>query len=124
MAKLKATPKSFAEAVAVLNGKYSVRLGNNTNLRCTGSDPVHDYIAVTFHKTDIVKFWADGSVTLHTGGYRTATTKERLNQFIVGRVYQVAKQWYLLRPYGWSNPEAFYEGIKAAYGQDIKTEAL
>ena len=102
MAKLKATPKNFAEACSVLNGKYSVRLGNNTYLRCTGPDPVHDYIAVTFHATDIIKFWADGQVTLHTGGYKTVTTKERINQFtrcipgqVGARVYQKNRQWYV-----------------------------
>jgi hypothetical protein len=32
MAKLKATPKNYAEALAVLAGRESVRLGNNTYL--------------------------------------------------------------------------------------------
>ena len=30
----------------------------------------------------------DGRVALLTGGYRTVTTKDRINQFISGRVYQ------------------------------------
>jgi hypothetical protein len=86
MAKLKAAPKTFAEAAAILKGRVSLKLGNNTWLELTGSDPVHDYIAVRLHNTQIVKFWADGSVTLHTGGWYRVTTKDRLNEFIRGRV--------------------------------------
>jgi hypothetical protein len=63
MAKLKATPKNFAQAVAVLKDKISVRLGNNTYLEVTDSDPQHGFIGVRLHKTFIVKFWPDGQVT-------------------------------------------------------------
>jgi len=41
-----------------------------------------------------VKFWVDGRVTLHTGGYRTVTTKDRINKFAAGRMYQRDRAWY------------------------------
>jgi hypothetical protein len=94
VAKLKATPKNYAEAVAVLKGKIRTRLGNNTYLELSDSDPVHGFIGVRLHDTYVVRFWADGQVTLHTGGYRTVTTKERINQFINGRVYAKNYQWF------------------------------
>jgi hypothetical protein len=99
MAKLKATPKSYAEAAEYLAGRDLVKLGNNTSLECTGADPVRDFIGVRLHSTFIVKFWRDGQVTLHSGGYRTVTTKSRMNQFIKGRVYAYKHQWYYRLPH-------------------------
>lgn len=93
MAKLKATPKNFVEAVAVLGERYHLRLGNNTYLGLKNSDPEDGYISVTLHQTEIVRFYADGRITLHTGGYRTTTTKERINQFINGRVFCYKGEW-------------------------------
>ena len=109
MAKLKATPKNFAEAVEVLKDKISVRLGNNTYLEVTDADPVHGFIGVRLHDTYIVKFWSDGQITLHTGGWHTVTTKDRINEFIKGRVYQEKHIWYYVRNRGelgldWDNP--------------------
>ncbi len=49
---------------------------------------------IRLHDTQIVKFWVDGRITLHTGGYRTVTTKERINQFVSGRLYQRDYAWY------------------------------
>jgi hypothetical protein len=92
MAKLRATPKSYSEASAVLNGRDSVKLGNNTWLERIVTDRLK--IVVRLHSTNIVVFHDDGRVTLHTGGYHTVTTKDRLNRFIYGRVYQKAHQWY------------------------------
>ena len=120
MANLKATPKTFAEALEVLNGKHSIRLGNNTYLESFTDGTQTDLIAVRLHSTQVVKFWADGRVTLHTGGYHTMTTKERLNQFIdrlvSGRCSNV------IRPtkYEWfyqgqdTEPLSFEEGMNVA----------
>jgi hypothetical protein len=94
MAKLKATPKNYAEALTVLAGRESVRLGNNTYLMNIDYARITPCIAVRLHSTDIVKFYPDGSVTLHTGGYHTVTTKERINHFITGRVYSRNYQWF------------------------------
>jgi hypothetical protein len=121
MAKLKATPKNFAEAVEVLQDRISMRLGNNTYLEVSDPDPLRGFIGVRLHNTYIVKFWPDGQVTLHTGGYHTVTTKDRLNEFIAGRVYQKAHQWYYVAPvqagpreeatYA-ERTQEFYEGIE------------
>ena len=95
MAKMKATPRTYAQAAEYLAGRDSVKLGNNTwlvRLDC-------DRIAVRLHDTYIVQFWPDGRVTLHTGGYYSVTTKERLNQFITGRVYAHKYAWYYRLPH-------------------------
>ena len=101
MAKLKATPKNYAEALTTLNGKQSIRLGNNTYLeqRKQPGDGLTERIAVRLHSTDIVVFYPSGRVTLHTGGWYKPTTKERLNRFIKpsAYVYQKAHKWYVLQ---------------------------
>ena len=64
MAKLKATPKNYADALAVLAGRTSVRLGNNTyllaiNERVYSAGHITEEritIAVKLHDTNIVKF--------------------------------------------------------------------
>lgn len=99
MAKLKATPTNYAEALEVLKGRDSMRLGNNTYLV---DNWVFGYIGVRLHNTHIVRFYQDGRVTLHTGGYRTVTTKERINQFISGEV--------LGKDYAW-----FYQGVREGW---------
>lgn len=97
MAKLKATPKNFAEALEWLwrnaPGRSSARLGNNTYLEFFSGGG----IVVRFHNTRIVWFREDEaqSVQLFTGGYRTVTTKERINQFILGYVFQKKGKWFV-----------------------------
>jgi hypothetical protein len=95
MAKLKATPKNYAEALAVLAGRESVRLGNNTYLEHLNG---LQFIGVRLHSTYIVRFHENGTVTLHTGGYYTVTTKERINHFVLGSVWQSNHQWFYHTP--------------------------
>jgi len=115
MAKMKATPRTYAQAAEYLAGRDSVKLGNNTWLEMhakegTGYAP---FVAVRLHGTDIVKFWESGRVTLHTGGYYTVTTKDRINQFIAGRVLQKYYQWFF--KYATANyPVVFVEGMNVA----------
>ena len=90
MAKLKAAPKNFAEANQILGNRGSIRLGNNTYLLRQDLQN----ITVRLHDTDIVRFHADGRVNLFTAGYRTVTTKDRINQFIAGAVYQKNWGWF------------------------------
>lgn len=100
MAKLKATPKNFAEALQFIlaegKGKLSLRIGNNTYLEYhTGhGTAMTENITVRLHHTHVVTFWPSGRITLHTGGYRTVTTKDRINKFIAGRVHQDQGKWY------------------------------
>lgn len=115
MAKLKATPKNFEQAATVLAGRESIRLGNNTYLENFSGG-----IAVRLHNTRIVWFHEDGTVTLHTGGWQTVTTKDRINEFITGRVYQKNHQWYYVGhtsegAIDWDNPQAFTEGMNVAH---------
>ena len=57
-------------------------------------------VAVRYHYTDVATRHPDGTVTLRTGGWRTVTTKRRINQAlryfgIPARLYQHRHDWYV-----------------------------
>lgn len=39
-----------------------------------------EVLRVTYHSTDVVKVFPNGRIELDSGGWRTATTKTRMNQ--------------------------------------------
>lgn len=84
-----ATIMTYDEARALLDGgKHKV--GNNTYLR----EEVIG-IGVRLHRTYVVAIRKDGNYALNSGGYRTATTKARINAFSPAAVYQEKGKWYL-----------------------------
>jgi hypothetical protein len=113
MATLKATPRTFSDALQFLGSKSERTLGNNTTLHIVTPDS----IAVRLHATDIVTFHRDGRVILNTFNssvgrtYRTVTTKERINQFIDGRVYAQQREWYFAPSYDFDKPVEFSDGM-------------
>lgn len=85
---------NYETANARLTGRNANRrkLANNTYLerREDGS------IAVKLHATDILTFHANGDAVLSTGGWRTVTTKARMNEYLSGiRLSQSRGQWYV-----------------------------
>jgi len=56
---------------------------------------------IRLHLTDIVEFLPDGSVRLNTSGFKTHTTKDRLNQYI-------PKGWVI-----WADRGVWYVGKRA-----------
>lgn len=89
----------YASALKFLGGKYERRLANNTTLLVEGEtmskEPI---IAVRLHRTLIVMYFPDGTIQLNSGGYRTRTTLQRINQLLppgLG-VYQKDYDWYVL----------------------------
>lgn len=60
---------------------------------------IGEYIVVTYHSTDVVKF-NDQEIILNSGGWLSATTKSRMNQtanqFDLGyRVIQKDYEWFI-----------------------------
>lgn len=91
-------PTSFAEALAALKGRTSKKIANNTWVVavCGG-------VAIQLHRTKIITFNNDGSVVLDSGGYRSRTTKDRLNGALVGlgyRIFQKDFDWRITSPNG------------------------
>ena len=55
----------------------------------------NDVIAVRYHDTEIVVYYPDGRIELHSGGWRTASTKKNLNIYSPFHVYQEKGVWYV-----------------------------
>lgn len=56
-------------------------------------------IGVRLHETDVAIFYPDGRTVLDSGGWRTATTKDRINAALPSpwQLYQERSVWYLTR---------------------------
>jgi hypothetical protein len=79
----------------------------------TWAELVNDHIAIVYHVTTIAKLYPNGDVQLFTGGWRTVSTKDRLNGLGNFHVWQENYQWYVA-DFGtdWSNKTPFYDGVK------------
>lgn len=84
--------REYERRIAYQSGKYEgVGLENNTRLVKRGDDRY----AVKLHGTDVVTYHADGRVTLATGGWKTRTTKNRINKYAPVRIVQRDYEWYV-----------------------------
>ena len=52
-------------------------------------------IVIRQHSTDIVTYMKDGTIVLTSGGWKTPTTKDRLNRYSGIRLYQSKGVWYI-----------------------------
>ena len=99
---------TYGEAERLYNSARSQKngkpLANNTRLhRLNNGD-----FAVRLHDTDIIVINRDNRYTLNTGGWRTYTTKERINRFSPARIWQANNIWYIGTQ---SGERIFCEGI-------------
>ena len=86
----------------------SKKIGNNT-FEVVYKD---DTRAIRFHKTNVITFGTD-RYTLNTGGWKTATTKDRINKHIPeGYVSQTNFEWSVRTP---SGDVDYYDGIMFDY---------
>jgi len=91
---------NYDKANSQLDGrcKLSRRIGNNTYLIRHSGVP-GDSIHLKLHDTYIMTWYADGRIELNSGGWRTVTTKARMNEYLEDGwgISQVKGQWYLTR---------------------------
>ena len=69
---------------------------------------------IRLHHTDIIEFLPDGKIRLNTQGWKTVTTKDRMNCLPGYRIGSVRGQWYVYRGSGWNDAVekiAFYDGM-------------
>jgi len=77
--------------------KYGIRNG----------DLIDQYLR--YQDTDIIRWCADGSIVLNSGGWRTVTTKARYSEHLTGiRVWQERGVWYVTTAAG---KFEFYDGM-------------
>lgn len=91
---------NYTDAVLKLGKRDSKKLGNNTYLVRQGNS-----FGVRLHNTIVVTIHPDNTYTLNSGGWRTVTTKARINEYCPVRVYQNKQNWYA------GHGEPFYDGM-------------
>lgn len=74
---------------AALAATRKRKLDNNTYLVV-----YDDHYAILLHQTEIVEHWPDHTV-LRTGGWKTITTKDRINKFSRVSISQSGGVWYV-----------------------------
>lgn len=101
------TIKNYKQAADYLNFKTDRPYANNT--RISLEDKV---IVVRLHGNPIVRFYPD-HVTLNNCGWRTLTTKERMNRFLPDgfAIYQHRNVWYI-RNYRTGDAWLYFHGIQ------------
>ncbi len=89
-------PKSYQDCEAIFYGSRRRKLANNTTLWAS-EDCEPEFFEITLHSTTVFMFYRDGSFELNSGGWKTVTTKERLNRYLPDgwRVYQLKFEWWL-----------------------------
>ena len=73
-------------------------------------------VSVRYHRTDVFSMSPDGTITLRSGGWRTVTTRRRINQAfkffgVPTVVYQHRFNWYLA-PYDQGERIPFVDGMR------------
>lgn len=76
------------------------KLANNTYLHS-----VDNGIAIKLHSTDVATILPDNTFLLNSGGWRTATTKARINEYTPARICQKKGLWFML------DGSVFFDGI-------------
>lgn len=97
--------KTYQHALNLLNGRDSRKVAHNTYARKLENGD----IAIKLYATDVLVFHTNGAVTVNSGGYRTGTTKDRINSFLpagLPRLYQAKGVW------NWGSGVPFSEGDK------------
>ena len=70
-------------------------------------------IAVLLHSTDIVKFYPDGTIVYNSGGWKTVTTRDRMNKFGPLSVWSDRGVWYVSNVSTWEGRDrhTFADGL-------------
>lgn len=88
---MRETLREIMRGVEIKEGTKPKRVANNTveYVRPDGST------VIRLHHTDIVQKHPDGTFTLNSGGWRTSTTKDRINSYSPARLFQAKGEWFL-----------------------------
>lgn len=106
----KGIPTTYDEALEALRGRGSRTIANNTRLHALDGG----VIGLWLHATCVVRFYPDGRISLHTAGWHTVTTKDRLNRVALAhgwRVYSEKREWKIARFGRWHEAVDFEDGF-------------
>lgn len=114
MSTNKPIPKDYESASAQLGKRATLIVANNTILARHGAT-----IGMVYHSTEVVTYHEDGRITLTSGGWRTVTTKERLNWVLHQHglsLYQEASRWFVAYHVDWATAFPFADGFTVKHG--------
>ena len=94
--------RTWKDAQEVLGKRDSRKVANNTYLKRTGEDE----ISLLLHSTYIVRWTRGVGCLLNSGGWKTYTTKERMNRFSPFSVWSDRGIWWCST---WPNPWGQYD---------------
>ena len=101
---------NWFKAQTVLGIRSKRKIGNNTWLE---SLPNGDF-GIKLHKTFVVIIHCDNTWTLNSGGWRTVTTKQRINEYAPGYVSQKNFEWFM------QDGSEFFDGITVnEFGNEV-----
>jgi hypothetical protein len=82
---------NYEKAKEILGSRDSKKIGNNTYLVACALG-----IGLKLHDTIVLHFAPSGVVTVRTGGWRSVTTKSRINEYLPGgfRIIQKDYSWF------------------------------
>lgn len=104
---------SYKKATEILNGRDKRKIDNNTYLERVG-----EVFAIRLHSTDIIKIYPDETQVITSGGYRTATTKKRINEYSFASINQINYSWYL------RNKQEFFDGMRINANGEVVSELV
>lgn len=93
----------YGSAMRFLRGKSERKLANNTFVRQEDESSV----SVVLHRTPVVTYYRTGLIQLRSGGYRSKTTAQRINQLLPPG-WKLSR-WVLIAPDG--EKQDFFDGI-------------
>lgn len=85
--------KNIEQILKFLNGRIRRKLPKIRETYAVHM-PTGD-VCIVYRGTAVVTYKRSGDVVLRSGGYRTVTTKRRMNAFSSAHVYQRNGQWFV-----------------------------
>ncbi len=104
MARMNATPDNWFGADTYLGKRNERVIGHNTRIERAGNGDAS--IVIKYHGNEIVRYTTE-SVTYSSCGWRTVTTKQRINEFLPAgwHVWAEHGEWYL--GHGWDDKNRY-----------------
>lgn len=96
---------------AMLEGVEGVKVAKLVKQNTLRIEYASGDVAIRLHGTDIIKTKANGDTVLNSGGWRTLTTKARINEFSRFVVVQEKYNWYVQVGGYTGQLIPFYDGI-------------
>lgn len=112
---MRTTKRAMLSGVAYVG--VAKKIDNNTvrYQRADGST------VIRLHRTDIITHRVDGCCVLNSGGWRTSTTRNRLQAYAPAgiRVFQRKGEWFICKAGDWDNAIPFEDGTVITPGGEF-----